>query len=257
MTIWQQIYQEAEQALKKEPDCKHFLTQFVLKQESLKSALAAILSNKITTEKEIENHYNKVFNEILDSHPEVVKNAEKDLKAIKDRDPACKEYLTPFLYYKGFLAIQIARIAKQLWQNDRKYLAYDLQHRNSMCFAVDIHPNVEIGHGLLLDHATSFVAGETAKIGNNVSILHEVTLGGTGKESGDRHPKIADGVLIGAGSKLLGNIKIGKNSKIGAGSVVLKDVADHVTVVGVPAKVVGTPSHKNPAKFMDQQILTK
>ncbi|MCM8540791.1 MAG: hypothetical protein NE328_11000 [Lentisphaeraceae bacterium] len=158
------------------------------------------------------------------------------------------------LYFKGYLALQASRLSNFLWYSGRKTMAMHVQSRNSEAFSVDIHPAARIGKGIFLDHANSFVCGETAVIGNNVSILHEVTLGGSGKECGDRHPKVGNNVLIGAGAKLLGNIKIGDGAKIGAGSVVLENVPPHTTVVGVPAKEVGKPSHRKPSQFMDHEI---
>ena len=175
------------------------------------------------------------------------------MKAIYERDPACDEYSLPLLYFKGFHAVQAHRINHWLYQNGRKTLAYFLQNRMSEVFGVDIHPAARFGHGLMLDHATGFVAGETAVLGNNISILHGVTLGGSGKESGDRHPKIGNGVMIGANASILGNIRIGENAKIGAGSVVVADVPSSITVVGVPAKPVGR-SVKAPSADMDQNI---
>ena len=170
-----------------------------------------------------------------------------NLKAVKERDPACINHVHCFLNFKGFLACQSHRVAHKLWLQGRKVLAVMIQNRVSEVFAVDIHPGAKIGSGILLDHATGLVVGETAVIGNNVSILHSVTLGGTGKASGDRHPKIGDGVLIGAGTCILGNIKVGECAKIGAGSVVIKDVPPRTTVVGNPAKLVG--GKNNPVKL--------
>ena len=177
-----------------------------------------------------------------------------DIQAVVARDPACRGFSVPLLYFKGFHSIQAYRVAHHYWVRDRKALALYLQSRISEVFAVDIHPGARIGKGILFDHATSIVIGETTVIDDDFSMLHEVTLGGTGKAGGDRHPKIGRGVLIGAGAKVLGNVTIGEGAKVGAGSVVLDDVPPHCTVAGVPAKPVGYPAHALPALEMDQAI---
>jgi len=174
-----------------------------------------------------------------------------DLLAVMERDSACHELYIPFLYFKGFHALQTHRVAHWLWKSGRQPLALFFQNRMSMEFCVDIHPAAVMGSGILLDHATGLVVGETAVVGNNVSILQSVALGGTGKETGDRHPKIGNGVLISAGAKILGNIRVGEGAKVGAGSVVLEEVPPHTTVAGVPARVVGRPSSEAPALDMD------
>ncbi len=179
--------------------------------------------------------------------PAIVAAAVADLIAIRTRDPAAETHLTPFLYYKGFHALQWRRIGHRLWRDDRRDLARFLQSRVSEVFAVDIHPAVPVGRRLFIDHGTGLVVGETAVIGDDVSILHEVTLGGTGKERGDRHPKVRDGVLLCAGAKVLGNVEIGRDAKVGAGSVVLHDVPAGSTVAGVPARVVAWSSGTVPA----------
>jgi len=187
-------------------------------------------------------------------NPEIVQSIARDLVAISERDPACSSALEPLLFFKGFLAIATYRAAHQFWLDGRNWLALYLQSLCSEAFAVDIHPAAQIGCGILLDHATSFVVGETAIIEDDVSILHEVTLGGTGKEHGDRHPIIRSGVLLGAGAKILGRVEIGQGAKVGAGSVVLTDVPPHTTVVGVPAVVVGESVEDSPAMEMNQRI---
>jgi len=184
----------------------------------------------------------------------IVAAAAADLDAIRARDPAAESYLTPFLYYKGFYALQWHRIGHWLWQAGRRDLAHFLQSRVSEVFAVDIHPAVPVGCGVFIDHGTGLVVGETAVIGNDVSILHEVTLGGTGKERGDRHPKVRDGVLLCAGAKVLGNVEIGPEAKVGAGSVVLSDVPPRATVAGVPARIVAWSHGAVPALEMDQSL---
>jgi serine O-acetyltransferase len=191
---------------------------------------------------------------VFERHPAIVDCAIRDLLAIHERDPACFSPLEPLLFFKGFLALTTYRVSHQLWRDDRRWLALYLQSVASEAFAVDIHPAARIGCGILLDHATSFVVGETAIIEDNVSILHEVTLGGTGKEKGDRHPIIRSGVLLGAGAKILGRVEIGTGAKVGAGSVVLNDVPPHTTVAGVPAIVVGEAAEANPAIEMNQHL---
>jgi serine O-acetyltransferase len=176
-----------------------------------------------------------------------------DMQAVLERDPACRGMLQPFLFFKGFLALQTQRVANRLWREGRETLAFHFQSRSSELFGVDIHPAVKMGRGIMLDHATNITIGETAVVGDGCSILQGVTLGGTGKEVGDRHPKIGRGVLVSVGAKVLGNITVGDEAKIAAGSVVLKDVPAHTTVAGVPARIVGGEAN-NPARSMDQTI---
>ncbi|MCM8538214.1 MAG: serine O-acetyltransferase [Lentisphaeraceae bacterium] len=250
-TLWSTIIREAKKVAAEEPSLVSLIHETIINQPDFAHALAFHLSGKFQDQTISAVAYNHLFNDIMAESPCVVEASICDLKAIKQRDPATKCYVVPMLYFKGFLALQVSRLSNCLWKKGRKMMACHIQSRNSEIFSVDIHPGATIGKGILLDHASSFVCGETASIGNNVSILHEVTLGGSGKESGDRHPKVGSNVLIGAGAKLLGNIKIGDGAKIGAGSVVLEDVPPHTTVAGVPAKQVGKPSHKNPSKFME------
>ena len=195
-----------------------------------------------------------LLQEILVEHPDLVNGLICDLIAIDERDPACLSLMQPLLFYKGFLAMTTYRLGHQMWQNERHDLAYYFQSLASEVFGVDIHPAARVGCGIFLDHATSVVIGETSIVENNVSILHEVTLGGTGKTSGDRHPIVRSEVMIGAGAKILGRVEIGQGAKIGAGSVVLDDVPPHSTVAGVPAVVVGTTDSENPAAAMDQSL---
>jgi serine O-acetyltransferase len=191
---------------------------------------------------------------VFEEQPHIVHSASRDLLAMFERDPACFSPLEPLLFFKGFLALTTYRVSHQLWQDGRRWLALYFQSVASEAFSVDIHPAARIGCGILLDHATSFVVGETAIIEDDVSILHEVTLGGTGKATGDRHPIIRSGVLLGAGAKILGRVEIGAGAKVGAGSVVLNDVPPHKTVAGVPAIVVGVTSGEMPAIEMNQSL---
>jgi serine O-acetyltransferase len=195
-----------------------------------------------------------VIDEAFLSDPNIIESAMMDILAVQERDPAVEDYSIPLLYLKGFHALQIHRVAHWLWKQKRIPLALYLQNRSSVIFGVDVHPAATIGKGIMFDHATGVVVGETAVIEDNVSILQGVTLGGTGKQSGDRHPKIRQGVMIGAGAKVLGNIEIGVGAKVGAGSVVLESVPAHTTVAGVPAKIVGKPSCDMPSFSMEQNI---
>jgi serine O-acetyltransferase len=196
----------------------------------------------------------EVAEEAYASDPALVDIAEADLKAVFERDPACKGYVQPFLFFKGFLALQTQRVAHWLWDEGRETMALYLQSRMSELFQVDIHPAARIGRGVFIDHGTGIVIGETAVIGDDVSMLHGVTLGGTGAERGDRHPKIGRGVLLSAGAKVLGNIEIGDYAKIAAGSVVLKPVPAGCTAAGVPARLVNCPTCEEPAKSMDHTL---
>lgn len=233
---WQTIREEAERDRDDEPIIAGYYATTILSHASLENSLAANLAFKLFNtipSISIEVMY-EVFIRAFQEDAEI----RSDLKAWKERDPACSSYVHCLLYFKGFLAIQAYRVAHKLWIQGRIVLASVIQSRVSEAFAVDIHPGAKIGRGIVLDHATGVVIGETAVIGNGVTILHNVTLGGTGKVEGDRHPKIGDGVLIGAGANVLGNIRIGGGAKIGAGSVVLNDVSPGDTVVGNPAKSV-------------------
>lgn len=252
--IWNSIREEAREFSQREPVLTSFLYDTILNQKSFAHSLSFHLSNKLDSIPLPSILLREIFLDVLEEDCLICTMVCKDLWAIKARDPAAKNYSTPFLYYKGFHALQSYRIAHCLWQKNRKEIALYLQNRISEVFAVDIHPAATIGAGILIDHATSVVIGETAEIGDNVSILHEVTLGGTGKESGDRHPKIKQGVLIGAGAKILGNITVGEGTKVGAGSVVLNHVPAHVTVAGIPAKIIGKPLEEEPALEMDHRL---
>lgn len=251
--VWQRIRTEAADVTEREPALSKLLKECVLDRVSLEEALSYSLARKMSRHALPEQILRDIFIEILTKNPDVVDQIRNDIKAVLERDPACNDFLTPLLYLKGFIAISAYRMSHSLWKENRKELAHYLQSIISEEFAVDIHPAARIGSGIMLDHATSFVAGETSVIDDNVSILHEVTLGGTGKEHGDRHPKIRSGVLLSAGAKIIGNVEVGEGAWVGAGSVVLNDVPAHTTVAGVPAKKVGNPRKQSPALEMDQQ----
>ncbi|KMN82479.1 serine O-acetyltransferase [Chromobacterium alkanivorans] len=251
--LWFAIRQEAEHAAQDEPMLASFLHMTVLRHNTLEDVLAFHLSSKLASPVMDARALMELFREALDADPAISAAARADISACFDRDPACDNYSTPLLYFKGFHAIQCQRITHWLWREERKTLALFLQNRISEVTGADIHPAARIGQGVMLDHGTGVVVGETAVIGDNVSMLQGVTLGGTGKEHGDRHPKIADGVLIGANTSILGNIQVGACAKIGAGSVVLEDVPAHTTVVGVPARVVAR-AEGTPALDMDQRV---
>ena len=252
--IWTCIQREAQREAASEPILASHLHATVLSHVNLADALAYHLSNLLGSATASALSLMDVISDAYAAQPDLVLDAAVDVAAIRDRDSACSECGTPFLYYKGFHALQTHRIGHYLWGNGRQELALFLQSRMSSCFSVDIHPAAKIGRGLMLDHANGIVIGETCEIGDNVSIMQSVTLGGTGKMSGDRHPKVASGDLIGAGSKVLGNINIGEGSQISAGSVVLKDVPEHTTVAGVPAQVVGRPEESMPSFSMDHRL---
>lgn len=254
-TFWGTLKEEARTVVEQEPLLASYVHACVLTHHNFESALSFILSNKVTDEVMPALAIREVFDEAFLLKPEIVECAIRDIKAVFDRDPAVHSFLTVLIHFKGFQSIQVHRLAHYLWQKKRRDLALFIQSRNSEVFGVDIHPAAKIGCGVMFDHATGIVVGETTVIEDNVSILQSVTLGGTGNETGDRHPKIRKGVMVGSGAKILGNIEIGQGSKVGAGSVVLNDVPAHVTVVGVPAKIVGKPCCENPCETMDQNVL--
>jgi serine O-acetyltransferase len=249
--FWNQIHSEARREAEREPVLVSFLHASVLRHRKLEDALGVILASKLQTPELPAILLRDLINEALADHVSIRASIRADLLAARTRDPAAIGYTLPFLYYKGFHALQAYRVAHWLWERERHTLAAHFQNRISEAFGVDIHPAARIGSGILIDHGTSVVIGETAVVEDNVSMLHEVTLGGTGKETGDRHPKVRRGVLIGAGAKILGNVEIGTGAKVGAGSVVLKDVPPHTTVAGVPARVVGRCKVEEPALEMD------
>lgn len=249
--FWDQIQSEAGHDAEREPMLVSFLFASVLGRKSLEDGLSVILANKLHTPELPAILLSDLISQAFADEVETRAAIRADLLAARTRDPAARGYAQPFLYYKGFHALQAYRVAHWLWGHERYALAAHLQNRISEAFGVDVHPAARIGCGVLIDHGTGVVIGETAVVEDNVSLLHEVTLGGTGKESGDRHPKVRSGVLIGAGAKILGNIEIGTGAKVAACSVVLRDVPPHTTVAGIPARVVGRCATPHPALEMD------
>jgi serine O-acetyltransferase len=252
--IWTILLKEAAQQAAQEPILASYLHAIVLNHKTLEEALSFHLAGKLSSPSLQPMLVREVIDEAFKASPIIGVEFRADLKAIYERDPAAHNYIEPFLHYKGFHALQSYRVAHWLWQSGRRGLACHLQNRMSELFGVDIHPAAVIGKGILIDHATGVVIGETAVIDDDVSILHEVTLGGTGNTVGDRHPKVRKGVLIGAGAKILGNVVIGEYSKIAAGSVVLTNIPPHSTAAGVPAQVIGRPLADIPAYAMNHQL---
>lgn len=252
--VWTRLRQDVFVTAKTEPMLAGYLHDTVLKHGSLEASISYFLAGKLASPYLTTTSLRDVFYEALTASEDIRDAVRRDLLAVLERDPAARSLALPFLNFKGFQALQSYRVAHWLWGRERHPLAHYLQSRISEAFDVDIHPAARIGKGILIDHGTSVVIGETAVVGDDVSMLHEVTLGGTGKESGDRHPKVGNGVLIGAGAKILGNIKIGDGSKIAAGSIVLDEVPPHSTVAGIPAKVVGKPKSAEPGKQMDHYV---
>lgn len=252
--IWHSIRAEADEAIRKEPLLATFLYSTILNHQSLEHAVIHRISQRLDHPDVESELLRQTFTSMLDANPTWAQVLRVDLQAVYDRDPACDRFIEPVLYFKGFQAIQTHRLAHWLWNEGRKDFALYLQSRSSSVFQTDIHPQVPVGQGVFFDHATGIVVGMTAVIEDNVSILQGVTLGGTGKEIGDRHPKIRHGVLIGAGANILGNIEIGHCSKVASGSVVLKPVPHNVTVAGVPARIVGEAGCSEPSRAMDQLV---
>jgi serine O-acetyltransferase len=252
--VWLALRQEAQSSARAEPVLASMLHATILSHDDLASALSYQIARKLgddnihgmTLRERVQDYYAQ------DS--QLVDVVEADLQAVYERDPASKGYLQAFMFFKGFLSLQIYRIAHKLWHDNRITLAHFLQSRVSELYQVDIHPAAKIGKGLFIDHGTGIVIGETAVVGDEVSMLHGVTLGGTGAQRGDRHPKIGKGVLLGAGAKVLGNITIGDYAKIASGSVVLKPVPAHCTAAGVPARVINCVACEDPAKKMDHTL---
>ncbi|MGD8294339.1 MAG: serine O-acetyltransferase [Desulfobacterales bacterium] len=252
--IWCRLRREVDQQALAEPILASYLHATILNHRCLEDALSFHLAGKLAGPSLAAMTIREVISEAFEMSPSIQTAICADLEAISSRDPASYGVSEPFLHYKGFHALESYRTANWLWERGRRSLACYLQNRISERFGVDVHPAAKIGKGILIDHATSVVIGETAVVEDDVSMLHEVTLGGTGRETGDRHPKVRRGVLIGAGAKILGNVVIGDGAKVGAGSVVLKDVPSHSIVAGVPAKVVGRTVTENPALEMDHRI---
>jgi len=252
--VLSRVREEAEEIVRREPELATLIYSSVLHHANLESAVVFRIAERLDHAALPADLIRQAFHDALRDDPDIGNAFRVDIVAVYDRDPATRRFIDPLLYFKGFHAIQTHRLAHWLWGKGRKDLAYYLQSRSSAAFQCDIHPAARVGRGIFLDHATGFVVGETAAIGDDVSILHGVTLGGTGKENEDRHPKIGNGVMLGAGAKVLGNITVGHCARIAAGSVVLKDIPNNVTVAGVPAKVVGTAGCAEPSRTMDQML---
>ncbi|MCB1505974.1 MAG: serine O-acetyltransferase [Hyphomicrobiaceae bacterium] len=252
--IWQAIRSEAEAAMQDEPGLGSFFFATILAHDTLEEAVGHRLARRLDNADVDVHLISRRFQQVLERNPDLGAVFRADLAAVRDRDPACNRYIEPLLYFKGFHALTTHRFAHELWAQGYRDFAFFLQSLGSQFFSVDIHPAAHFGMGIMLDHATGFVVGETAVIGDNCSFLHGVTLGGSGKVTGDRHPKLGNNVLIGAGAKVLGNIQVGNCSRIAAGSVVLADVPANTTVAGVPARVVGSAGCSEPARNMDQGL---
>jgi serine O-acetyltransferase len=254
LPVWTALRLEAQEVAANEPGLASLVNATILAHHDLSAALSYQLARKLGDQEMRAMSIREMAEQAYASDPSLLTKAEADLRAVMERDPACKGYVQPFLFFKGFQALQTHRIAHWLWTEERSTLAFHFQSRMSELFQVDIHPAAEFGAGIFMDHATGIVIGETAKVGDDVSMLHGVTLGGTGAERGDRHPKIMKGVLLGAGAKVLGNVTIGEYAKVASGSVVLKDVPPGCTAAGVPARLVNCPTCAEPARTMDHTL---
>jgi len=252
--IWSRVRTEAEAMAAAEPALASFIWETVLNHHRLEDAIVHRVAERLGHSTVKEALIRQTYEEALADEPQIGEIFRVDLQAVNDRDPACERLIEPILYFKGFHAIQTHRLANWLWRKGRRDFALYLQSRSSEVFQTDIHPQVPLGRGLFFDHATGIVIGATAAIDDDVSILQNVTLGGTGKETGDRHPKIRRGVLIGAGAKVLGNIVVGHCARVASGSVVLHEVPPRTTVAGVPARVVGEAPCSEPSRAMDQML---
>lgn len=252
--VWQTIRTEAEEIARREPALASFIFANVLNHATLEDAICHRLAQRLDHDDVMADLIRQTFDRVMEAEPSIGEAFRADLAAVADRDPACKRQIDPLLYFKGFHALQTHRFAHWLLSNGERDFALYLQSQSSRIFGVDMHPAAEIGRGIMFDHATGIVVGETAAIGDMTSLLHSVTLGGSGKESGDRHPKVGKCVMIGAGAKILGNITVGDCARVAAGSVVLKDVPSNTTVAGVPARVVGTSGCPEPGRTMNQML---
>jgi serine O-acetyltransferase len=253
--VWSRVRREAEDVARREPELATFIYSTILHHHTLEDAIIYRLADRLDHAAVSGELIRQAYSEMLKEIPSFGDIFRADIVATADRDPATHRLIEPLLYYKGFHAIETYRLAHWLWEQRRRDFALYLQSRASAVFQCDIHPAAQIGRGIFLDHATGLVVGETAVIEDDVSLLHDVTLGGTGKETGDRHPKIRYGVMIGAGAKILGNIEVGHCARIAAGSVVIKPVPNNVTVAGVPARVIGVAGCPEPARSMDQMFI--
>lgn len=249
--VWSRIREEAEQIARDDPSLGGFIFATVLNHDTFEAALFHRLAQRLDHPDLCGELIVQAFEDAVEADPDIGQAVRADVVAVFDRDPACFRYIEPLLYFKGFQAVQIHRMAHRLWHMGRKDFAFYLQSRTSQIFSIDIHPAATIGRGIMIDHAHNLVIGETASVGDDCSLLHGVTLGGTGKAQGDRHPKVGRGVLLGAGATVLGNIEIGACARVASGSVVLHDVPPNRTVAGVPAKVVGFAGCDEPARKMD------
>jgi serine O-acetyltransferase len=252
--VWARIRREAEEVVRHEPELATFIYSTILHHGRLEAAVVHRITERLDRPEVSAELIRQAYDDALEAEPAIGIAFRADIVATFDRDPATDRFIEPVLYFKGFHAIETHRLAHWLWRKGRKDFAYYLQSRSSAVFQTDIHPAAAIGRGIFLDHATGLVVGETAAIEDDVSILHDVTLGGTGKDHGDRHPKIRRGVMIGAGAKIIGAIEIGHCARIAAGSVVVKSVPHNTTVAGVPAKVIGTAGCPEPSRSMDQMF---
>jgi len=252
--IWSAVRDEAEAAAASEPALGGFLFATILSHNHLEEAVCHRLAQRLNHSDVDAGLIGQMFAQVLSQTPEIGDIFRADLQAVRDRDPACTRFIEPLLYFKGFHALVTHRFAHELWKQGRRDFALYLQSQSSRIFGVDINPATRMGRGIMLDHGTGIVIGETAVVGDNCSILQDVTLGGNGKETGDRHPKIGRGVLLGAGAKVLGNIEIGDYAKIASGSVVLKPVPSGCTAAGVPARLMNCPTCSEPARTMDHTL---
>jgi len=252
--IWNTVRREAAEAVERDPLLAAFLYATILNHDRLEDSVIHRLAERLDHPDLGADLIRQTYQAMLRDEPEWGATVRVDIQACYDRDPACDRFMMPILYFKGFHAIQTHRLAHWLWRQGRKDFAFYLQSRSSAVFQTDIHPAAKLGKGIFIDHATGLVIGETAVVGDNVSLLHGVTLGGTGKASGDRHPKISDGVLIGAGATILGNITVGTCSRVAAGSVLLASVPNNRTVAGVPARIVGESGCEEPSRAMNHLL---